>query len=201
MSKNGFSEYIAVVDFETLAIGSDACILSIGLTLSKYTDKDITFKQLVETGFSMKFDLVEQRKNGRSVSDTVVAWWFKQDEEARKVLKVSDKDVSIYTLYDELCEYFSLQGINLKKDVDLYDRRSFDISKMEYLFVEEQKLDGVPWDFKKEYEISTALRFLGYDRYGGVHVKDIPGTVYHDALHDSAVDHLRLLKCLHASND
>ena len=72
------------------------------------------------------------------------------------------------------------------------------MSKLEYLFVEEQKVD-VPWDFHKEYEVSTALKYMGFDRYGGIFVKDIEGAVYHNALHDAAIDHLRILKCLHSS--
>lgn len=198
MAKQKFNDYLATVDSETLAIGSDSCILSIGVTVSKYEDKDITFEQLVSAGFSMKFDLAEQRANGRTVSDKVVRWWMDQSPEARKVVMKSSNDVSLYTLHDELVKFFVEKDIDIMK-VDMFDRRNFDLSKMEYLFVEEQKLDRVPWDHLNEYEVSSALRFMGYDRYGGIHVKDIPGAVYHNAIHDAAVDHLRILKCLHST--
>ena len=197
MAKQELCEHIATIDLETLGIASNSVIISAGVTVSRYEDKDITFQELISNGLERKFDIKEQITLKRAVNDKVVKWWYEQSPEARKILIPSPTDVSLYTFYDDLVKFFKDKEIDIKK-VDFYDRRSFDLSKLEYLFVEEQKVD-VPWDFHKEYEVSTALKYMGFDRYGGIFVKDIEGAVYHNALHDAAIDHLRILKCLHSS--
>jgi hypothetical protein len=199
MSKNGFSDHLSVIDTETLGIGSSSCILSIGVTLSTYENKDITFKELMDSGMYLKFDIAEQRKHKRTVNDETCKWWFTQPEEARKVLKKSDQDVSIYSLYDKLTEFYSDRGVDIK-NVDLYERSSgFDLGKLQDLFIEDQKYPEVPWNRHNTYEISTALRFLGFNRYGNMRVSDFSDAQYHNAMSDATVDHIRILKCLHSS--
>lgn len=191
-----FQDYFGVIDLETLAAGSDAPILSLGLTVGRYDDTGMTFQKLVETGLYLKFDLKEQLAKGRKTSNRVVKWWYEQTPEARKIL-IPDpvRDVSLYHAPHYIKKFFEDKGLDIKK-VDLYDRNSFDLSKLQYL-VEEDLNEDVFWNYRHMFDIPTMIRVLGFDRYAGVQVSDFPGAVYHNALHDAAVDHMRIMKVLH----
>ena len=196
MAKHSFEQHIAVIDLETLAMGSDSPILSLGLTVSRWDTSFTTFDKLVNEGLYIKFDLKEQLKRGRKPAERVVKWWYDQSVEARKVLIPKDNDASLYDLPAILNQYFNKIGVSIKK-VDFGDRNSFDLSKLQYLFENDLGLD-VPWDYHKTFDIPSAFKFMGYDRYAGVHVSDFPGAIYHNALHDAAVDHMRMLKVMNA---
>jgi hypothetical protein len=198
MSKNPFSDHLAVVDLETLAADGAAPILSLGLTVGRYDDTTQTFESLVENGLYLKFNLKEQLQKGRKPSERVVKWWYDQSVEARKVLSPSpDNEVSLYDIKSYLTNFFNAKGLDIKK-VDFYDRNCFDLSKLQYL-VEEDLKEDVFWNYHQTFDIPTAFRFMGFDRYASIRVSDFPGAVYHNALHDAAVDHMRLYKCLHSA--
>lgn len=91
--------------------------------------------------------------------------------------------------------FFADRGIDPKK-VDFYDRNMFDMTKIQHIF-EETLGEQVFWDYTAKFEFATALRFLGKDRYGGMRPEDFPGAIYHQPLHDAAMDHCRILKALH----
>lgn len=195
MGRKVFQDYFAVIDSETLAAVDNAVILSIGITVSKYTDKHLSFDDLIKNGLYRKFDIKEQLDRGRKTQKRVINWWYGQDSEAKQVLVPNPlQDTSLYDFPKTFDDYFNSLGLN-PKNVDFYDRKSFDLTKLQYLYEEELDSD-IPWAPTNDFEISTALRYLGYDRYAGIQVKDIPGATYHNALHDAAVDHIRLLKVL-----
>jgi hypothetical protein len=192
-----FQEHFCTLDLETLGSRDDAVILSAGLTWSRYDDQNLTFDKLVSEGLYVKFDIKEQLDKGRVTQDRVVKWWYNQTPEARAVLRPDpSKEISLYRFPDMLYQFLARNGLTAKK-IDWYDRKSFDMSKIQYLYEEELKMD-IPWNPNQEFEVSTALRYMGMDRYGGIQVKDIPGAIYHHALHDAAVDHIRLSRGLHS---
>lgn len=199
MAYKTFQDHLVVLDLETLGSRDDAVILSLGLTFSRYDEHTKTFQQLVDEGLYLKFNIKEQLARGRKTQDRVVQWWYKQDFEAKQVLIPKPDDVSLYSLPERFAAYFKSKGLTAK-DCDWYDRKSFDMSKLQYMFEEELGGD-VPWRPTQEFEVATAFRFLGMDRYAGIQVKDIPGAIYHNAVHDAAVDHLRLFKALHTITD
>ena len=193
-----FNDHMAVIDLETLGVRSDSVILSLGLTFSRY-DEVKTFDELVNEGLYLKFNIKEQLNRSRVTQERVVKWWYNQSIEARKILYVKEDDLSFYQLPEILNKFFEDKGVSLKK-VDLYDRKSFDISKLQYLYEEELGGD-IPWNPNSEFEVATTFRMLGFDRYAGIQVSDIPGATYHNAIHDAAVDHLRIFKCLHSISE
>jgi hypothetical protein len=150
----------------------------------------------VQNGLYLKFDLKEQLDRGRKASTRVVKWWYEQSVEARKVLIPNPADISLYGVGDQIQEFFKSKGIDIKK-VDWYDRNCFDLSKLQYLFEEDLNQDVI-WNYHNTFDVATAFRFLGFDRYAGVRVSDFPGAIYHNALHDAAVDHMRIFKALHS---
>lgn len=194
--KKNFQDRFAVIDLETLGVGSDSVILSLGLTVGAYSDTSQTFESLLANGLAIKFDIKEQLAKGRKTSRRVIDWWKKQDEGARKILFPTPQDVSLYNLSQYLDDYFAKVGFDIKLH-DMYDRNSFDLTKLQYLYEEELNQD-VPWDYHQTFDIPTAFRFMGFNRYAGIHVNDIPGATYHDALHDAAVDQLRIYRVLHS---
>lgn len=194
--KQTFYDDLCTIDLETLGVGSDAVILSLGLVVSRYDEANLTFDHLKETGLSLKFDIKEQLARGRKTSKRVVAWWYEQDSAAKNILAPKPDDISLYDLDSCLQSYFKRIEVPINK-VDMYDRNCFDLSKLQYLYEEELNSD-VPWDYNHTFDIPTALRFLGSDRYGGVHVSDFPGAIYHRAIDDAAVDHMRMLKVINA---
>lgn len=198
MSKKVFQDHFGVIDLETLGAGSDAVILSMGLTVSRYDDKSQTFDSLVDSGLYLKFDIKEQLGRGRTKSERVIKWWYEQSAEARQVLIPRQDDSSLYHLEYHLNDFFKKIGVPFKQ-IDLYDRNCFDISKIQYMFEEELGQDVI-WNYHNTFDVATAFRFLGFDRYAGIRVSDFPGAVYHNALHDAAVDHMRILKCLHSED-
>mgnify|MGYP001594552110 CR=1 FL=1 len=198
MARKTFQEYFAVMDSETLGSVDDSVILSAGFTVSKYTDGHLSFDDLVKNGLYRKFNIKEQLSKGRKTQKRVIGWWYDQDAKARSVLVPQPDDTSLYDFPAELEAYFKTLGLNMK-DVDFYDRKSFDLSKLQYLYEEDLGRD-IPWSPTNDFEVGTAFRFMGYDRYAGIQVKDIPGATYHHALHDAAVDHIRLLKVFNAKD-
>jgi len=193
-----FQDHLGVIDLETLGVGSDSAILSLGLTVGRY-DAPLSFDQLVSGGLYLKFDLKEQLQKGRKKSDRVIKWWYEQKPEARKVLIPSPADVSLYRVEEYLNRYFQSIDLDIKK-VDLYDRNSFDLTKLQYLFEEDLDKDVI-WNYHNTFDIPTAFRFMGFERYAGVWADDVPGCTYHNALHDAALDQLRIYKVLHATPD
>lgn len=190
-----FNKDFVVIDLETLGVSSDAIILSAGVVHGRYEDKNLNFDDLIRNGMYRKFNVEEQRRRGRRTSRRVIKWWFGQSEESKKVLKPDSSDTLLYNFPAELEAYIQSRGLNIRK-VDFYDRKNFDLSKIQYLYEEDLGRD-IPWNPNYEYEVATAFRFMGMDRYAGIQVSDIRGAVYHNALHDAAVDALRLSKALH----
>lgn len=62
----------------------------------------------------------------------------------------------------------------------------------------EDDLGGeVFWQYGSIWEVATALRIMGFDRYGDMPASSFPGAIYHNSLHDAAMDHVRFLKAVH----
>jgi hypothetical protein len=191
-----FQKDLGVVDLETLGMGSETVILGLGLTLGRY-DTPLTFDQMVSEGLYLKFNVKEQLARGRKTSERVVKWWYQQSKEAQEILRPRPDDVSLYDIDKYLLEFFKKRGLESIHFCDLYDRNCFDLSKIQYLYEEDLKRD-VPWNYHNTFDIPTAFRFMGFERYAGVKVEDVPGCVYHNPLHDAALDHLRLYNVLHS---
>lgn len=190
--------HMAVLDTETLAKFDDAVILSLGMVVVPYDNFGTEFLDILKApGLELKFDVRDQIKTyGRKTEASTIAWWKKQDAEAKKVLTPCDADVPLEYLPTALDAFIKSTGLDWKQ-IDLYDRNSFDIKKLQHIY--EMNLGKkTPWDYQACWEIATTLKFLGFDRYGGVRPADVPGMIYHNALHDAALDAYRILKALRA---
>lgn len=190
------TKYVGFVDFETAGLYDDAVVLSFGMTVSTYDEK-VVFDDLVKDGLYLEFDYVEQvQKYKRKSQKSVMEWWKKQSPEARAVWNLPPKSkykkTSLADFEMECLTFLADRNIN-PKDVDLYDRKQFDVTKMQHIQEETLGIPGVWWNYQNTFEVATALRMLGFDRYGGMPAESFPGAIYHNALHDSAMDHVRFL--------
>jgi len=190
--------FLTAIDFETGGLYDDAVCLSFGMTVSRYDAKDITFKELVDTGLYIEFDFVEQLKMGRKTQKSVLEWW-KSDKvtpEAREAAWGTNRPrASIRDLPSLMKEYLTKMGVPFK-EFDIYDRNCFDATKLQHIF-EESLGEEVFWNYQNRYEVATALRWGGLDRYGNAPASTFEGAIHHHPLHDSAMDHRRILNAMH----
>lgn len=195
------TKHAMFVDFESAGLWDDAVVLSFGATISTYEEKP-DFKKLVAEGLYIEFDIIEQvQRFKRSTTQSTLDWWKKQSPEARRVWEpvgVSQFKKHSLEEFEMLClTWLAEKSIN-PRDVALYDRTCFDVTKMQH--IEQQSLgkEQVWWDYQEKYDVATALKFMGMDRYGGMPASDFEaqGAIYHNALHDAAMDHVRVLSAL-----
>jgi len=187
---------MCVVDLETAGTWNDSVIFSLGLSFGEYTMEEKPFDQLVTDGLYVKFAALPQyREMGRTMDKDTMAWWASQGESAKAVIRPSPEDIAIERLPEIFDEFFVSKGVRFK-DCDVYDRRSFDMTKLEHLYKVSLGRTGLSWNYMNEFEVSTALRFMGKDRYASIKPSDIKGMIYHNALHDAVLDHVRLQKTM-----
>jgi hypothetical protein len=189
--KGGGTNNLISLDTETLSKWSDAVVLSIGVTGGDITIPT-TFEQLLERGSFIKLDSREQKRLGRITSADTVAWWKTQNKEnIIKSFLPSDNDILITTLKELLAQKFvDLCGEGNRVYAD---RNLFDFSKLQHMFEETLKTE-IPWDYHNLNDFSTMFKSWGVGRYATIFPNDIPprfGFMYHDPLHDAALDWLR----------
>lgn len=185
------------IDTETLGRYDNAIILSIGLTMGSYAppnpDRIGEFKRLVDTGLYIKLDVKSQRQAGRTHCEQTLDWWKSQGPEAQRVLLPSPGDQTLEQMHVHISRWLESHGENFKS-IDLWERNNFDLSKLAHAYENDLKMTKVPWDYKQRFDIVQWAAAYGMDRYQGIRPEDIPGMVYHNALHDSALDQIRLSK-------
>lgn len=189
------SKGMVSIDLETLGLQNNAVILSVGVCVTPW--KFNTVNELRERSINIKLDVKDQITNyGMKTHPDVVNWWKEQGPDSREILKPSSNDIKLAELPGVLEKFFERHGVNWK-DYDTYDRRCFDMTKLQYVYEEALGYGHgkVPWNFVHMYEFGTALSYLGADRYGGVRPEEV-GLIYHNSQDDAILDAYRLLKCL-----
>lgn len=189
--KGGGTNQLVTLDTETLSKWSDAVVLSIGVTGGDITIPT-TFNELIESGSFIKLDAKDQSILGRKTSPDTVDWWRKQSQE--------NKIASFYPCENDI-KISQLKGILIKKFEELCgtgnrvyaDRNLFDFSKLQHMFEETLKTE-IPWDYHNLFDFATMFKSWGVGCYASIFPNDIPprfGFIYHDPLHDAALDWLR----------
>ncbi len=95
---------LAVTDLETLALETDAVILSCGICIFD-NEKQNTFEELVSQGINIYFDQDSQIAKGRKVSQSTLEWWSDQGPSAQECLNNPNKTQvrDFYELFNKLC--------------------------------------------------------------------------------------------------
>jgi hypothetical protein len=179
-----------ILDLETLDTKPTSIVLSIGM-LCVDSDKEYSFNELVDKGIEVKLNAYEQGQMGRTVSASTLTWWEKQGEEASRVLQPSDKDVSIVDLHSIIKNYLEKNGYDYRNTL-LYCRgQSFDFPILENLFEETLK-GSQPFNSWKARDTRTVIDTLLGTTTGLFNMDEPAEFVKHNALHDCAMDFLRM---------
>lgn len=196
------SNYLAVADSETLGRWDDAVVLSFAVIIADLT-KRYTLQQLVnERSVFIKLNIEEQIKRGRKKEKNVIDWWFGRDGKKNAPCEIAKK-VSLYPDAEreiELDQFATELKIGCHKlgidprSVDWCDRNLFDLRKAQHIMeVTCGQYSSEPWDYHGVFDIVSWLRGVGVeDRYAGMKPWEIEGFIYHDPIHDAALDFLRV---------
>ena len=181
-----------VLDIETLGSVNNSVVLSVGM-VAVNSDHDYTFKELVENGYYAKLDVKSQVDSGRKIHKDTVDWWATQGEEAKHVLKPTDKDMHWSKLREDMIQWLTLMGVDIHK-VRCYSRGShFDFGILHDLFriTGNASADELPWRFWNIHDSKTVvLTLLDKDSWElGVEPE---GFIHHNALHDAAREYLNM---------
>lgn len=186
----------AVFDLETLARDPYAVVLSIGAVFfdpEEDSANDETYQKLIETGFHVKFSVVNQiTKYKRNVEDETLEWWSKQSPEARKILKPSDEDVDVVSGLLQLNTWLKESGYDFQESYCWSRGTYFDFPMLYSLYNQANVSPGFNgWKIR---DTRTMIDCLTGSRRGKYEPENAPsGFIAHDALHDAAMDAYRMI--------
>lgn len=182
-------------DVETLGIESNSIVLSAAIIYFDLDERP-TLKELIDRALFVKFDAVEQKKAGRSITPSTLTWWKEQHEYIRKLsFAPRDDDYSMVDGIEELRKYVTKYG-NGKGDM-MWARGGLDQMAIESL----ARTAGVEsfHDYNAWMDIRTALRCLkgNCNDRGYVHLPDTILQSYEVTKHhprdDTALDIMMIL--------
>jgi len=194
---------IAVLDTETLARYDDAIVLSVGLVVADLS-KNYTFDQLAqEQSLFFRLDPMDQAKRGRVREKRTIDWWRedKSVTDAAREKSFTVRPETEFLSLDKIADTMSIFCRSLgvePRSVMWFDRNAFDFKKLQHIIeITCGQQDREPWHYHHTTEIVSFFRGCGInDRYAGVKPSDYPQMVYHDPVHDSVLDFLRLQKAM-----
>lgn len=190
-----------IFDFESLGLGENSVLLSLGVVAFDTKDYDIqsdgvetTFNKLLKQGLYVKLDAKEQtQKYKRNIDKSTLMWWTEQGEEAKDVLRKSDDDVSLDRMELLLKDYFELNGVT--KNTPVWSR-----GYTEPMWYESVKLNLNTYGSIRHYQyrdIRTLLNVVIEDKYLSRNhintIKQPENFIKHNALHDVCFDAVQFL--------
>lgn len=95
-----------MIDFETLDTAPSTCVVSLGAVLFKKSSGIIASRY-------WEFNVQDQIKHGRTISEDTLRWWFTQSEGAREPMTMNRDTVYLEQGIAELMEFCEL---HLEKD-------------------------------------------------------------------------------------
>jgi len=155
-----------MIDLETLDTRPSCTILTLGAVKFNPLSQEEPYSE-----FYVKFDIDEQDKLGRTVSDSTVEWWGKQDPAAQEEAFGEEGRLPVETILTELNKY--LVGV----DVIWGHGYGFDITILEDMYRNVGR--PIPWQFWQVKDSRTLFGCLKSDPRKGMQ------TNLHNALADA----------------
>ncbi|QAY01212.1 DNA exonuclease A [Aeromonas phage ZPAH1] len=190
-----------LIDFESLNTVENAILVEFSI-IPFIMDPSNTpnFNELVACGKKFKFNIKSQKYLGRTYSQSTLAWWKKQGDAAKLLLKPSSEDKSLYESAEELRQFFLDTGVKFKKS-HIWTRGEMDVVWLRswfscvYHLKDDEVTDNMPVMFNNFREVRTAIESnLSRDvTYCPLPVGSLPGFTKHNSLHDAARDVMMLL--------
>jgi 3' exoribonuclease, RNase T-like len=180
-------------DIESLGHNENSVVLSMAFTYFE-TDKKYTIDELRDNTSFVKFDIKEQKINGRTIDPDTVAWWKKQCEIVqKKSLFPSKDDVSVLEGLGVARKFIS-EKTNNKEDY-IFVRGNLDNFLIDSLCNDY----GVPvlFNFWQVLDFRTAIIMTketsnknGYCPFPG---SDDPSLLKHCPVNDNIIEIMQLL--------
>lgn len=201
------SELLQVgVDIETVGKYDSCVVTRIAVTPFYFSETDITFEELCDRTLVVALDQDEQVERGRIREAMTEEWWNKQSED----LKITSyykttNDLSIHDSFEEIRKYLKKWRYNYLES-HLWARNSgFECFKLQSLSemaygkgMDMKVLNGWNWqDFKTLNLILTGGETSKYEPKG----MDMNKFMYHNPVHDSAIDVLRSIQLMNGFQD
>jgi len=139
-----------MIDLETLDTRPSSTILTLGAVKFNPFTLDEPHSELY-----IKLDLDEQDQLGRSVSDSTIAWWGRQDPKIREEAFSEDGRSSIASMISQLNKYV------LNANVIWAHSYGFDMTILEDLY--RQTKTPIPWNFWQIRDSRTLFELLPVD--------------------------------------
>lgn len=182
-------------DTETLGLYENAVVTTLACCAFTFED-NVSYDELVESGFFTKFNAFEQIKvYRRETTQSTVDWWKGQSEEAKvHSIKPSVNDVSLVEGLTRLTEYIKDSGYNWKKSYIWSRGNAFDLPKIESMYRNAGL--NLPFNTFRVRDTRTYIDVLTGSDNGYYNLKDgePKSFVKHHALHDTALDCARLIE-------
>ena len=166
-------EINVMIDLETTGIKPGCCILSIGAT----TFSGPEYRIWEEAAFYQQVLHEGQYGKGLVDSESTMAWWAQQSDEARQEAFKSPLATDLPVALDRFSIY--LESLGQSKDIYVWgNAASFDLKILEFAYFACGM--SVPWYFRNERCYRTLESLYG----NRVPKTDFKGT-RHNALHDA----------------
>ena len=190
-----------IFDFESLGLGENSVLLSLGVLAFDPSDYDIasdgveiTFDKLLEQGLYLKLDAKDQMVTyNRRIDKSTLLWWTEQNEEASQVLTRRDDDVKLPDMENMMKDYLEMSGVT--KNTPVWSR-----GYTEPMWYESVKLNLNIYGSFRHYQyrdIRTLLNVSIEDKYlSRNHINTIrqpENFIKHNALHDVCFDAVQFL--------
>jgi len=180
-------------DTETLGSNERAVVTTIAVIPFSF-DQPATFESLLASGFYAKMDGLHQiKKYKREIDDQTVAWWKKQPKEARqRSILPSPDDEKMEDVCDNLRAWIKGTGYSFKEGWAWARGPHFDFPKIESMYRDLGQFQ--PINGFAIRDVRTAIDVLTGSLNGmyGLNEGTPKGFIKHHALHDAALDVLRL---------
>ena len=190
-----------IFDFESLGLGENSVLLSLGVLAFDPSDYDIasdgveiTIDKLLEQGLYLKLDAKDQMVTyNRRIDKSTLLWWTEQNEEAGQVLRRRDDDVKLPDMENMMKDYLEMSGVT--KNTPVWSR-----GYTEPMWYESVKLNLNIYGSFRHYQyrdIRTLLNVSIEDKYlSRNHINTIrqpENFIKHNALHDVCFDAVQFL--------
>ena len=156
-----------MIDLETLATSTDACVLTIGAVRFDPYGKDVDEPAM--DSFYVKVDIDSCNELGLAVNDDTIAWWAQQDKQAQAEAFEGNDRIHIRDAFDQLYKFcWGAKRV-------WSNGAAFDIPICETVYKKLNK--AIPWSFWQVRDVRTAFD-LGID-------PKRPPVLAHHALQDA----------------
>ena len=170
-----------MIDLETMGLGTNAPILSIGAVAFDLFGDGIIAR--MHTGISLEASMAA----GRRPTASTIIWWLQQSEEARR--QVCQKCEGDAGTIDETLSYFAAWMKSLAGEPHVWGNgANFDISILEQAYLDAGM--RAPWGYRHVRCFRTVMAELGLE------TDWVKPLVAHDALADAEAQARTLQNCM-----